>query len=346
MGASCSSSSDKRYREALTYLLSKPCTTYTYSRAFSPIVKDLPHVIIIGEHHLKNPSRQLSQENRNCSTFSGILNELVSICSHPISKPTVFIEDKVEDTEHNVKRETKDVLLDVYNRENPFNVNRQKVLLDHMERKFDRDVIQIVRSDIFFIARAQFLFQGEIPSVSTIELFTDSNLRSWTKRMINMNDYQYDILKVQGKKVAQEHWSHFENEMRQDRLLKYIAEFSHIIFLFLKTYPTRLFHSGVHEHMINKFIEMFLSIEENFIPTPQKRKRDSYNEPIDEIPHYNDVGNLISFLGDILNFYHISNVNGIVLISYGQLHSENFAELFEESKLYKLDHQFGEDLDD
>lgn len=342
MGASCSSSNSKKYRDSLYYLRSKPCTTYTYSRSFSPLVKKLPYVIIIGEHHLENPSRCLKPDNRKCSTVSGIMNELVSICSDPVSKPTVFIEDKVEDTDHKEHRKDKEVLFDVQNRENPFNVNRQKVLFDHMERKYDKNVVEIIRSDIFFLARGQFLFEGIIPTQNTIELFTDSNLIEWTERIIGLNYRQYEILKEEGQELAKEHWSHFDEDIRNDSMLKYLAEFSHIILLIVKTYETRLFHSDVTEYVRNRIVELFLQIEKTFEPTSGKRKREYDNESMEVIPHYYDIGLLITFLGDVLNFYHIGTLSDIVLISYGQVHSENFTEMLEESNLYKLDHEFGE----
>lgn len=92
MGAACSSSSKKKYNDAINYLKSKSCMTFTYSRGFSPLAKNMPHVILVGENHFENPSIK-----GNCGTISGLLNELVSICKDPISRLTIFTEDEPDD---------------------------------------------------------------------------------------------------------------------------------------------------------------------------------------------------------------------------------------------------------
>lgn len=344
MGASCSSSTDKRYRDAVNYLRLKPCTTYTYSRAFSPIVRDLPPVIIIGEQHLENPSIHLDPERRNCSTVTGIMNEIASTCDSPKSRLTVLIEDKIEDKEHNIERPISQVLLDVFNNENPFNVNRQKVILDYVSRKFPERAIEVLRSDIFFLARSIFIFNGH-QDLDTLKTFTSSNLREWLEITGGVTYQGYQILAEEGKKLAKGHMVHFDDIMRNDDVINYLSEFSHTVFLYIQTNPSRITHSGVYDYVYNRFIELFLKIEENYVPQcsrKRKREEDKHDEEGEVNNHYMDAGLLLSFLGDVLNFHRIGSVTGTVLISYGQFHAENFTEMIEETKLYKKDHSFGD----
>jgi len=90
MGANCSSSHKKKYNDVKNYLNSKDCHTFTYAKAFSPLVKDLPYIIIIGDNHY-------TTQFGSCSTFSGILDNMLSICVNPKSKVTVFLEENTQE---------------------------------------------------------------------------------------------------------------------------------------------------------------------------------------------------------------------------------------------------------
>ena len=341
MGASCSSSPNKKYKDALDYLRSKPCTTYTYARAFSPLSRDAPYIILIGEIHQENPSRKMEPRNRNCSTVSGILNEIASICSDPTSKATVFIEDEMGNKDHETFRTDTDVFLDIEDRTNPFNINRQVVLFDHMERNFEKNIFELVRGDVFSTIRGAFYHNEYDIGVGILETYFCHNLRLWLQNVGGIdNPDKYALLKQSGHELAEQHWSRVNEEMRRDKALKYISQVSHILLTFLETYGHPLVHTKVSDYTIVKFMTLFGEIERTYVSST-KRKREDESIPSEGRPHYQHVGDLITFLGDALSFYHISRTKDIVLVSFGQYHAEHFTGFVEASMLYKKDHSYG-----
>ena len=338
MGALCSSSSKQKYDNSLIYLKSKQCTTYTYIKAFSPLLKinNLPYLIIVGENHLKNPSMLIEPRERDCSTIYGILNHISSLCENPTSKTTVFIEEVTfgknkEDIEDD---EDDDDVFNIEGFENGFGINKQLEILGYVEKKFKSNLIDIVRSDTFQIIRGLFFFNENEVNVGLIRRYFYHDLRLWIQNIGMKNEtksmverfHKYQLIEKMGIDLSNDYWLDIDHPMRTDKTLKYINRLGHIIIVFFQTYKTIVFNENVIDYILNKFIIMFEDIKNKYVI--RKRKR----------PYYEDVGNLITFVGDALTFYQISQTNDIVLISYGQFHSEHFAKLVEVSGLFSEDY--------
>lgn len=335
MGATCSSSSLKKYNDVKNYLNSKECETFTYAKAFSPLVKDLPYVIIIGENHFQT---YFQKDKRSCSTFSGILDKMLSICSDPSSKVTVFLEEDMDERrdECNIKR----VLNHVEDTENPFNVNRQKVLMTYLEKQYPSG-IHVIPSDIFQLARGNYIHCDHTPSTwEHLENYTMGPLQRW----LGLTDKQFSFMVEMEKnlELTEMRLEHFDDEIKEDTEVNTISKFANIIFMFLNINKTRLYHENIHEYAQQYLNDLFNDISWAYNLKTQKRKRDE--EPVKG--HGLAMGYAITFLGDLLNFYRIGKTKGIVLISYGQRHAETFSDLFEESNLYQNDLSIGERLDD
>lgn len=333
MGAACSSSSKKKYNDAINYLKSKSCMTFTYSRGFSPLAKNMPHVILVGENHFENPPI-----TGNCGTISGLLNELVSICKDPVSRLTIFTEDEPDDDIQKVDRSTIDVFSDMDN-DNPFNVNSQKVILDQFERKYGDENVHIIRSDIFFSARSQFLHEDVVIFEDRIHLFTIFPFKLWAIDLVDTSLTNMDIIESEGSKLSKKYMSGLPTYIQEDMMLHRMSEFGHMVLLFLKMNETRIFHSGVYNFVAEQFYKLFNGIIQAYSPPTTKRKRTNVDT------HNDEIGTLITFIGDALNFYKISTMDeGIVLVSYGQEHTETFKKLLDTSMLYNTDYMFGSSI--
>lgn len=342
MGAVCSSSSTKKYNDAKKYLKSKSCMTFTYSRGFSPLVSNIPHVILVGEHHFYNPSIKLERNNRNCGTISGIMNELVSICKNPRSKLTIFAEDDTDGISHKLDRSTIDVFSDIQEKENPFNVNSQKVILDHFERKYGNENIDVIRSDIFFLARSQFLLEEDVVVMSPdrINLWTIFPFKEWANGLTGISWDNLNSIELEGSKLSKKYMSGLPKHIQRDKMIHKISDFGHMVLLFLILHYTRIFHSGVYKFVSEEFYKLFNEIVKRYVSPTSKRKRTIVDD------HQDDIGNVITFIGDTLNFYRISTMKeeGIVLVSYGQEHTETFKMFLDTSMLYNNDYTFGDNI--
>lgn len=341
MGASCSSSARKKYSDVINYLRSKDCATYTYLTAFSPIYAEqnkAPHIIIIGESHSYNPAISLPRGERNCSTFVGILNDMVSICSNPVTKTTVFLENYggFIDQNNPEERKTRDVFLDIPDTENPFNVNRQQVLSDHFRNKYSKNSIDVIDSDMFYPARSDLIISKK-QNMSTISVYTIDAFGQWLNMNYMISDVQYESLKSSGFRLSNDYMSLFNDEMRQDPFLNIISLFGHIVLLFLKINLNNIFNIEVYNHIREEFLEHFNEIEIDFSNKNRKKRCIDGNQKDRLEDHTYAIGIFITYITDCINFHLISKTRGIVLISYGQHHAQNFEEMVNISRVYNED---------
>lgn len=333
MGATCSSSSKKKYDDVRNYLNSKDCETFFYAKAFSPVVKDLPYVIIIGENH--NESNIKS--SKICSTFSGILNKTVSICSDPSSKVTLFLEEDVEEKKE-IGRSFKSVIDDVKDTQNPFNITRQKVISNRLEEQYPNG-FSVIHSDLFYLSRQQYIWcDGKQKSMCPY--FEYATIRSF-KNVFGLTDSEMNILIKTEKdmELTDIRLEHFDDQIKKDEEVRTISKFTNLVLLYLKSNKTRLYHENIHDYVNTYLTSLFDEISWDYNLEPKKRKRE---EEETEKGHGFAMGDVLTFLGDLVNFYMIGKTQGVVIISYGRRHAEHFADLFEESKLYRDDLTIGE----
>jgi len=340
MGAVCSSGIKNRYVDFLSYLRSKSCSTYTYLVSFKPLYMKLPYIIILGENHESNPSQSIEKGKRNCSTITGILNEIVSTCNDPSVKTTIFLENNYKDSSRILKKyDIKESLLKIPDIENPFNVNRQEVFLNFVRNNYSENSIEIIDSDIFYIARYAFILSGK-QNIDDFKEYTIPILKRWLKEIHNISDEQFLLLEQTAKSLSDEYLESFEVLISSDEFIRHLSFFSFIVMVFLEQTKTVLFNENVYNNVFDGFTERFNVIESNYTPS-FTNKRSIQGETKD---HSFDIGMVITYLSDCLNFHRMSSIKGFVVVSYGQRHAENFEDMITDSRWYKNDFIYGEKL--
>lgn len=337
MGAVCSSSIRNRYIDFLSYLRSKTCSTYTYLVSFKPLYNKLPYLIILGENHESNPSQYVKKGERNCSTVTGILNEIVSTCNNSRVKTTVFLENNYN-SRILKNYDIKESLLKIPDIENPFNVNRQGVFLNFVRNNYSNNSIEIIDSDIFYIARYAFILSGE-QNIDDFKEYTIPILKTWLEEIHNITEEQFLLLEQTAKPLSDEYLESFEENISSDEFIRHLSFFSFIVMVFLEQTKTVLFNEDVYNHVFDGFTERFNVIESNYTSFTNKRSIDG-----DKKDHTYDIGMVITYLSDCLNLHRMSGIKGFVVVSYGQLHAENFEDMIIDSKLYKNTFHYGERL--
>ncbi|CAM9530244.1 unnamed protein product [Pylaiella littoralis] len=272
--------------------------------------------------------------------MTGILNETVSICSDPSVKTTIFLENNYKYDGLNIKDySAKDALLNTPNIENPFNVNRQGVILDFVRKNYSKNSIDIIDSDIFYLARFDLIVSKE-QNLYIFEKYATSVLKKWLKDVHNLTEEKFKFIQEKAEILSKEYLEFFNEDMQSDIFLQHVSLFSYTILLFLEMNPTVLFGKKMYETVFESFTEYFNTIETNFVKKSNKRKLDYEQED-----HSESMGMLVTYLADALNFHRISTIEGIVLISYGQHHAETFENIVVNSNWYTKGFSYGETLD-